>query len=180
MSCEGVIQMKVFLSIVVAIGFAVVAGTALADRDVTRFSSDDQVVVLLSGCDGLIAPGGVPLTAPDPWPPYTHNFIASIHREGWMKDGPDSSHNSWLTHSRLTGSGTDAAGHAFTIEGTLTYDSDLDPALEKWATGGKVVVRRDDGAFARGDAGGSAPIRNSPPLGTSLASLGVAADQCHL
>jgi hypothetical protein len=138
-----VVEMNTFLALAVAIGVAVITGTALAGPDVTRFSSDRQVVVLVSGCDGLVAQGGVPLRYSDPWPAYSHKFVASIHREGWEKFLEGRAPHQFLTHSGVTGSGSDAAAHEFTIEGTLTYDSDWDPTSELSATGGNVVVRRD-------------------------------------
>ena len=65
-------------------------------------------------------------------------------------------------HARITGTGTDAAGRTFTLSGTVSQDGF---EADFWADDGNVVVRRDDGAFAR-DAGviGAHGIVNSPPL----------------
>ena len=74
------------LAIVSGGAAATASGTAW-ERD--RLSMDVEVLVLLSGCDGLIAEGGVPSI---PGPPlsyaYTHNFVASAHIEGWTRFDP--------------------------------------------------------------------------------------------
>jgi hypothetical protein len=171
--------MRLLLSIVVvAVGFAVVAGTGSADWNVTRVSYDTQVVMLVGGCDGLIAEGGVPVNDSSAAALYTHNFIASIHVEGLSKFDPDT--HRYLSHYRVTGGGSDAADHAFTVEGTLTYDSQSTPG-DFWASDGKITVRRDDGAFARGQAQGADSPVVAPPLTESLSAIIIyTADQCHL
>ena len=81
-------------------------------------------------------------------------------------------------HARITGTGTDAAGRTFTLSGNVSQDGF---EADFWADDGNVVVRRDDGAFAR-DAGviGAHGIVNSPPLVFSGRSLMLDARHCRL
>ena len=166
------------LAIVSGGAAATASGTAW-ERD--RLSMDVEVLVLLSGCDGLIAEGGVPSIPGGPPLSYafTHNFVAAAHIEGWTRRDPSVPAEVGFTmHARITGTGTDAAGRTFTLSGNVSQDGF---EADFWADDGNVVVRRDDGAFAR-DAGviGAHGIVNSPPLLFFGRSLMLDARHCRL
>jgi hypothetical protein len=140
-------------SALAALAFA--STTAIAGdvrHTVRHVSADGTVAVAVARCDGLIGEGGLPSTTPA----YTHNFVASIHIEGWYKKAVDQPAEMDTAHYVISGSGTDSAGHAFTVlaiidkaAGAVGYD---------FYGFGSAIVRRDDGALARGTATWATPI----------------------
>jgi hypothetical protein len=137
--------------------------------DVTHVDRDSSMTVIVTGCDDLVAESDTLA-----FPEFTHNFPAAIHIDGWVKSSPDVPSDAWTARYRITGSGTDFAGHSFTIDGTLTKDAG--GGIDFFATGGSAVVRRDDGATARGAADGAA---NSDVYGVPDA-IHVSADRCRM
>ena len=137
--------------------------------DVTHVDRDAAMTVIVTGCDELVAESDVQV-----FPGSTHNFPIAVHLEGWVKSSPDVPSDVWTARYRVTGSGTDSAGHTFTIDGTLTKSGDGE--TDFFANGGSMVVRRDDGATARGAADGAA---NSIVYGIASA-IHVSADRCRL
>ena len=109
---------------------------------------------------------------------YTHNFLAGVHMEGWARWDPEQPLEfSYEARSRIDGTGIDAAGRTFTISGNVTSDR---WHADFWADGGRVVVRRDDGSFASGTAGGGWGIVHAPPLLYGGPSLHVDATHCQI
>ena len=137
--------------------------------DVTHVDRDTSMTVIVTGCDALVAESDVPVFAG-----FTHNFPVAVHVEGWVKSSPEVPSDAWTARYRVTGSGTDSAGHTFTIDGTLTNDGN--GGIDFFATDGSIVVRRNDGATARGAADGAA---NSIVYGVASA-IHVSADRCRV
>jgi hypothetical protein len=168
---EGMKGLAVF-TLVGACAAALLASASAAGDihwDVTHVDRDAAMTVIVSGCDDLVAESDVQV-----FPEFTHNFPVAVHLEGWVKSSPDVPSDFWTARYRVTGSGIDSAGHSFTIDGTLTNDGN--GATDFFATGGSMVVRRDDGATARGAANGAA---NSIVYGVAGA-IDVSADRCRM
>ena len=159
-------------TLVSACAAAVLAGSSAAGDihwDVTHVSGDGSVTMIVTGCDDLVAESDVQV-----YPEFTHNFPVAVHVEGWIKSSPDVPSDFWTARYRITGGGTDSAGHAFTIDGTLTESGN--GGTDFIADGGSMVVRRDDGASVRGAADEAA---NSIVYGVPSA-IHVSADRCRM
>lgn len=163
------IAMLTLVSAVSAVALAATAVAADIHWDVNHVDIDGQMTVIVTGCDGLVAESDVMVD-----PGLTHNFPVSVHLGGWVKSSPDVPSDVWTAHYQIAGSGTDSAGHGFTIRGTLTNEGN--GGSDFFATGGDIVVRRDDGAVARGPADAAA---NSIVYGIPSA-IHVDAGQCRL
>jgi hypothetical protein len=162
-----------------AVVAAAVPSAASADgRERQRFVLTGDVLVLVSGCDGLIATGGVAPTGSGPFEYWrTHNFVASARIKGTTRVDPNVA-NSLNARMRIKASGTDASGQRFRIRGRLTEDMD---SPDFWASDGRVTVRREDGSFARGKAGGAFGIVHSGEFQNWFGmALSVVADRCRL
>ena len=168
------------LIVIASIALALVASApAAASWDKGTLVYDLDALVLLTGCDGLIAEGGVaPTASPGAVPySYTHNFIASVHIEGRWRSDPDIA-NSFILRARITGTGQDAAGREFQINGLLTMDSFQ---ADFFATDGNVSIQRDDGSFARGTAVGAWPIVTAGEFDSFFGeTLSITASHCQL
>jgi hypothetical protein len=168
---------KAIVLMAVGLGVAVLAASAwAAPGERTKFSGQASYTIFVGGCDGLIAEGGIPAINPQPADsPWTHNFTATADVKGWTRQDPDSPIVYMRMH--LSGGGTDAAGHSFTIDGDLSLDQ---PLSDFFANDGNVVLRRDDGSFARGSATGMYPIVYQPPLAYGGSAIYISASQCRL
>jgi len=69
----------------------------------------DPLLVLISGCDGLVAEGGIP---PNPWaqPPSAEYSFLTSYSEDWIRHKNDP-----LSEVKIAGTGFDADGARFTI-----------------------------------------------------------------
>jgi hypothetical protein len=156
------------LALAALVAAGVLATTTTAGDDHVRVSGDSSAAVYVWGCEGLIADSG----AFRGYLPDAHFFVASIHTEGWYKWPPETPWEAHTAHYRISGTGTDAAGHSFTIKGTLTFENG---GFDFYANDGDVVVRRDDGASARGHADEGYP--NVWGINDNVISVGN--DQCR-
>lgn len=157
---------------------ALSVGVLAASADPPVPSDGSGMLVLIDGCSGFVAPGGVAPNAAPPVPDsWTHNFDADWTQTSQWKFQSDPTGQKTLQAISLDASGTDAAGHTFTIKGKLVWHLLADPEL--WADSGTVQIRRDDGAKVVGSAVGDLePIFD--PIFTVDRALAVTASTCKL
>jgi hypothetical protein len=141
-------------------------------------ASGDGMLVLIDGCDGFVAAGGIPPNAPSPFPTsWTHNFLASWDQRLQQKFTNDGTFTKTETDITLNAQGTDDAGHSFAIRAKLTRSFFASPEL--WADDGIVRIRRDDGATLTGSAVGAFE-HVFDPIFTNDTILEVTATSCSL
>jgi hypothetical protein len=164
------------LAFALAIALFAASGSANASRP--QVSNDAGMLVLIDGCDGFVAAGGIAPTvttaAPASW---THNFVADwTTRSQWRFQNDDTGRKT-VEEISLDATGRDAAGHSFAISGSLEWHLFANPEL--WAEDGMVRIRRNDGAVVTGSAvGATRPVFD--PIFTVDRILEVSASSCKL
>jgi hypothetical protein len=173
-----VIRFRRLLTPTLATLAALFVGVLAARADAPVPSSGSGMLVLIDGCPGFVASGGVAPNATPPVPDsWTHNFVADWTQSAQWKFQSDPTGQKTLQAISLDASGTDAAGHTFTIKGKLVWHLLASPEL--WADSGTVQIRRDDGAKLVGTAVGDLePIFD--PIFTVDRALAVTATSCKL
>jgi hypothetical protein len=144
----------------------------------TRTAGGDMLV-LIDGCDGFVAPGGLVPNAVAPFPSsWTHNFLVTWADRSQVRFPDDPTGARTQTVIALNADGSDDGGHSFTIKGKLTLSFFADPLF--WADGGTVKIRRDDGATVTGTAQGVFEHAFDPIFTTPDEIFEVTATTCNL
>jgi hypothetical protein len=166
--------------VLLAFALALVLFAAVGSANAARpsVSTGTGMLVLIDGCDGFVAAGGVAPNVSDPSvPSWTHNFLADwTTRSQWRFRNDDTGQRTVQVIS-LDATGTDADGHSFTIKGWLEWHLLANPEL--WADDGVVQIRRDDGAVVTASAvGATRPVFD--PIFKADRILEVTASSCRL
>jgi hypothetical protein len=155
-------------------------GVLAARADPPTTSSGQGMLILIDGCPGFVAAGGVtpnagpPPPVPDSW---THNFLASWTQTAKWRFQNDPTGQKTVQVISFGAQGTDAGGQRFSISGKLTWH--LFASTEQWADGGTVRIKRNDGAEVDGSAVG-ALLPALTPIFTVDRALEVTASSCTL
>jgi hypothetical protein len=154
------------------------SSVAAARADAPVPSSGTGMLVLIDGCPGFVAAGGLAPNADPPFPlSWTHNFGADWTETDQLRFANDTTGQRTETAISLQAVGVDAAGHSFAITGKLYWHLFAGP--EVWADSGAVRIRRDDGAVASGSAVGDGfPVFD--PIFTVDRALVVTSTSCKL